>query len=179
MQKRLLFIELAMFLLLFISWFLPYAYHITPWEYMFDFEFVRWDFAVLVTAPMLTPVFLLLDRLLREDILIRKMGNVLLSVIYGIVICWYLSQDVAMFFLNPEIPAFVLFSLILFLYSFLIQKGTSFMRNVVLCTMTVPVGFHMYELYGAFEYGAWLLNISFILLIIIAFIRPFVAPKVN
>lgn len=179
MQKRLLILEIGLFIVLLVSWFLPYAYEITPWKYMTHNLYETWQFTLLVPVAMFTIGFVLIDLFIKEESMVRRFLNGMLSAIYAAIIIGYFSEVFEHSFLLGEMIVAILFSLILFFYSFLIQKGTSFTRNIILCTMGLPIVFHLLDLYDQFQLGGWLLSGSFFALVIVAAIRPFVAPKLD
>ncbi|MCR9172926.1 MAG: hypothetical protein NXI10_10555 [bacterium] len=179
MQKRFLVIEILLFATILVSWFFPYAHDITPWYYMVEFFFITWQFVLMVTAAMFTITFVPLDLVLKSDSKLRKPINGLLLAIYAVIIGRYFYVIFKYGEYEMQLVVAVLFSLLLFLYSFLIQKGTSFTRNIVICIMSLPIVLHMIDMWSQLQTGGILLNVSFVFLVLIAIIRPFLAPKIE
>ncbi|PWL30456.1 MAG: hypothetical protein DCO96_05630 [Fluviicola sp. XM-24bin1] len=180
MQKRFLFIEIGLFLLLLISWFFPFAYEITPWDYMTSNNmYWSWLFFFLVSVPMFAIGLGFIDFINKRESILSTIVNGFVSLIYAVVIGIYLYLMIDDQRASEETVIAMIFSLILFMYSFLIQKGTSYARNVVLCLMAIPILTHLFFYWMQLQYGGWFLGAAFLALVVMAAMRPFLPPKLD
>lgn len=179
MQKRLLYLQFALIALHLVSWFLPYAFNITPWEFMLKGCTETWKGVQIVVLPMFVIAFIIVDFLAKEKTMVRYISNCVLVAVYALVVVGYIDAIRDHYMYDPEPILALLFSLLLFLYSFLIQKGTSFIRNLILCIMALPISAYLFDLYDHFQIGGWLLSGSFFTWVVLGVLQPFQMPKLN
>jgi len=170
------YIEIFLGLLIGVGLFMPYVFDLIPMEFIFSDE-IDFLVAFLVIIPILVIIpfllILIFKDLLKNSLLkILKAFFLLLYLIVFGVYCYVCYDSFGSIF-GGTLEAFIaiVLSLILILLGlkYSIQKSVQ-LQNIILAIMALPFILYCLEgiQYWEFNYGGYIINISFFLLYIIA-----------
>lgn len=185
-------VELVLLSLFIISLFIPYVWGVKPKEYFWDIwtnSIDVWPWFFIIGLPLVLSFFLFV--LISATHAIRKptlnLLTWLITGVYMFIVVLHLLETVKII-INPDsffggflviyIIALV-FSLFLFVLTIIKSKDDYFkIENFIISIIAIPVVSHCI-LITVFEFGGYLLNISFAALYLLAVLKVFMFNKME
>lgn len=187
MKKSIIrYIEIFLTFIILVGLFMPYAENNMPLDYIFPNSIRHLDLFI-VTIPIIVTIPFLLTLIfkawLRNSLL--RILKVIFVVLYVIIVGYYIFILIDTFlfgysfgdnFVAASAAIFLSLNLLLFSLKYVTLKSDE-LQNIILAIMTLPFIFCLlvipifWDIY--FNYGGYIINISFISLYIIALIDIF------
>ena len=185
-------VELVFLSFFIMSLFIPYVWGIRPKEYFWDIwgnNINVWPTFFVVGLPLILSFFLFILILVKPTFgkLTLMLLTWFIAGIYAFNIFLFLIEAVENIVYPDNFlsgfsviyPLTLVFSLFLFVLT-IIKSKDNYLRieNFILSIITIPVAFYFFSILE-FEFGGYLLNISFTVLYVIAVLKVFMINNIE
>jgi hypothetical protein len=184
--------EIIFLSLFIISLFIPYVWGIRPKEFFWDIWGSSmidrgWSVIVIVSFPLILSFVLLILISVKPTFgkLTLKLVTWLIIIIYSFIMVLFLIEEARSYnpgFLGGHVTT-IIFPLAISLFLFvltIVKSKDNYLKieNYILSIITLPVAFYFFGILE-FEFGGYLLNISFAVLYVIAVLKVFLLKKMR